>query len=162
MAMVSSLFTAISGMRNHQTLLDVISNNVANVNTVGFKSGRVTFSDMLSQTVSSAVGSDPMRNIGGINPVQMGTGVSVASIDTVQTQGTLQATGIATDMAITGDGYFVVKSGSETVYTRAGSFDFDSSGRLVTSGGELVQGWSASTPENDILGIPYVDSTNAA
>jgi flagellar hook-basal body protein len=162
MALVSSLFTAISGLRNHQTLLDVISNNVSNVNTVGFKAGRVQFRDMLSQTISSAQGANPMNNMGGINPMQSGTGVTVASIDTVQTQGALQATGIATDMAINGDGFFVVKSGSETTYTRAGAFRFDSAGQLVDSSGALVQGWSAQTDPTDPLGPLVVDSTRTS
>jgi flagellar hook protein FlgE len=163
MAMVSSLFTAISGMRNHQTLLDVIANNVANVNTVGFKSGRVMFRDLLSQTVSSAVGSDPLSNRGGINPVQLGLGSSVASIDTVHTQGTLQITGNATDMAINGDGFFMVQQGAQVLYTRAGSFSMDSAGRLVDANGGLVQGWSAEAPTRldgsvDSLAKPAVNS----
>ena len=161
MAMVSSLFTAISGMRSHQTLLDVIANNVANVNTIGYKSGRVQFRDLLSQTVTSAIGSNPLTNRGGINPVQLGLGSGVASIDTIHTQGTLQLTGNATDMAITGDGYFMLKNGSQTLYTRAGGFSFDSTGRLVDSSGALVQGWMAQTPTNDPLARAMVDSTNS-
>lgn len=160
MAMVSSLFTAISGMRSHQTMLDVIANNVANVNTIGYKAGRVQFRDLLSQTVTSAVGSNPLTNRGGINPVQLGLGSGVASIDTIHTQGTLQITGNATDMAITGDGYFMLKNGAQTLYTRAGGFSFDSAGRLVDSTGALVQGWMAQTPTNDPLARDVIDSTN--
>ena len=159
MALVSSLFTAISGLRNHQTMLDVISNNVSNVNTIGFKAGRVQFRDLLSQTVSSAFGSDAASGRGGVNGVQIGSGVSVAAIDTLHTQGTLQATGVATDMAINGDGFFVVKDGAQTLYTRAGSFRFDTAGNLVDSSGALVQGWSASSPSvlNASTGVSVTD-----
>lgn len=159
MALVSSLFTAISGLRNHQTLLDVISNNVSNVNTIGFKAGRVQFRDLLSQTVSSPFGADAANGRGGVNGVQIGSGVSVAAVDTLHTQGTLQATGVATDMAINGDGYFVVKQGAQTLYTRAGSFRFDTQGNLVNSSGALVQGWSATvqTTINAATGTTVVD-----
>ncbi len=160
MALVSSLFTAISGMRNHQTLLDVISNNIANVNTVGFKAGRVQFRDLLSQSIGGGFGSSFANNTGGVNPIQIGTGVSVAAVDTIQTQGTLQATGNATDLAITGDGFFITKQGNQTLYTRAGSFRFDSAGRLVDPNGGLVQGWSAAAPPGDPLGRIVVDSSN--
>lgn len=160
MALVSSLFTAISGLRNHQTLLDVISNNVANVNTVGFKAGRVQFRDLLSQTIQSANGTDSANNRGGTNPIQFGSGVSVAAIDTLQRQGTLQATGNATDMAITGDGFFLTKSGTQTQYTRAGSFRFDTSGNLVDPSGGNIQGWTASVPATDRLGEPTLDTSN--
>ena len=162
MALVSSLFTAISGMRNHQTMLDVISNNIANVNTVGFKAGRVQFRDLLSQSISGAVGSDPLNNTGGINPMQQGTGVAVAAVDTRMSQGALQATGNATDMAINGDGFFLVKSGNDTLYTRAGSFRFDSTGHLVDPEGALVQGWTAQTPATDPLGRLVLDTSNPA
>ena len=165
MAMVNSLFTAISGMRNHQAMLDVIANNVANTNTTGFKAGRVQFADLLSQTVSTAVGSNPLNNRGGINPVQVGLGGTVASIDTIFSQGTLQVTNNPTDMAITGDGFFAVKQGNETLYTRAGGFSFDSAGRLVDASGGLVQGWTAEAPTRvdgtiDPLAKKAVDSSN--
>ena len=159
MALVSSLFTAISGLRNHQTLLDVISNNISNVNTTGFKAGRVQFRDMLSQTISSARAANASSNMGGVNPMQTGTGVTVASIDTLQTQGALQSTGVATDMALNGDGFFMVKSGSQTSYTRAGSFRFDAAGSLVDSSGALVQGWTAQTDPADPMGQLVVDSS---
>jgi len=165
MAMVNSLFTAISGMRNHQAMLDVIANNVANTNTTGFKAGRVQFADLLSQTVSTAVGSNPLNNRGGINPVQVGLGGTVASIDTIFSQGTLQVTNNPTDMAITGDGFFAVKQGNETLYTRAGGFSFDSAWRLVDASGGLVQGWTAEAPTKvggsiDPLSKKAVDSSN--
>ncbi len=168
MALVSSLFTAISGLRNHQTMLDVISNNVSNVNTIGFKAGRVMFRDLLSQTMSGAAGADPLSNQGGVNAIQMGTGVSVAAIDTMQTQGTLQATGNPTDMAISGDGFFVVQAGTQQLYTRDGSFRIDAAGSLVSSSGGVVQGWAASAPVNSVTGqtdpmcCPVVDSSDPA
>jgi len=162
MALVSSLFTAISGMRNQQTLLDVISNNVANVNTVGFKAGRVQFRDLLSQTIQGASGNNSTTNQGGINPIQSGAGVSVAAIDTLQTQGTFQATGNSTDMAINGDGFFVTQTGNSQTYTRAGSFRFDSNGMLVDPSGGLIQGWSAAVPTTNPLGKLTVDSSNPA
>ncbi len=162
MALVSSLFTAISGMRNHQTLLDVISNNVANVNTVGFKAGRVQFRDLLSQTIQGANGSNSATNRGGTNPIQFGAGVSVASIDTLQRQGTFQATGNATDMAINGDGFFISKAGTEQTFTRAGSFRFDSLGRLVDPSGGLIQGWSAAISQTDPLARMTINATNPA
>ena len=141
MALVSSLFTAISGMRNHQTMLDVISNNVANVNTVGYKAGRVVFRDLLSQTIMGASSANPLSNTGGVNAIQMGMGASVASIDTIQTQGSMQATGIVTDLALNGDGYFITQAGGQTLYTRAGNFNFDSAGQMVDASGGVVQGW---------------------
>lgn len=160
MALVSSLFTAITGMRNHQTMLDVISNNVANVNTIGFKSGRVMFRDLLSQTISGANSADPATGVGGMNPIQSGTGTAVASIDTLFTQGTLQTTGNVTDMAINGDGFFISKSGITSLYTRAGAFRFDNSGNLVDPSGGIIQGWSANVPSTDPLGKMVLDTSD--
>lgn len=162
MALVSSLFTAISGMRNEQTWLDTISNNVANVNTMGFKAGRVQFSDLLSQTVRGATGSNAGINRGGVNPIQSGAGVSVAAIDTLQRQGTFQATGNVTDLALNGDGYFIAQAGNAQTYTRAGSFRFDAAGQLVDPNGGLIQGWSAALPAKDPLGTMSVDASNPA
>jgi len=164
MALVSSLFTAITGMRNHQTMLDVISNNVANVNTIGFKAGRVMFRDLLSQTITGASGYNAATNVGGVNPVQSGTGVAVASVDTRFSQGTLQTTGVATDLAINGDGFFMTKTGTSTLYTRAGSFRFDGNGNLVDASGGIVQGWAATMPTSSTgvlnpLGKLQVDSS---
>ncbi len=158
--MMRSLYSAVSGLQNHQIRMDVIGNNIANVNTVGFKKNRVTFEDMLSQTLSGA--SRPTDEKGGVNPKQVGLGMVVAAIDTVHTQGSLQTTGVNTDMAISGNGFFVLKDGAKTFYTRAGSFGLDKDGLLVNPGtGMKVQGWmsepvggkyminSAATP-NDI------------
>ncbi|BAL82199.1 putative flagellar hook protein [Selenomonas ruminantium subsp. lactilytica TAM6421] len=138
--MMRSLYSGVSGVKGHQTRMDVVGNNIANVNTTGFKSGRVTFADTLSQTQSSA--SAPTGNLGGTNPKQIGLGVGVATIDTLFTDGAVQATGKNTDLCLSGNGLFVVKSGSETYYTRNGAFEFDESGNYVLPGnGMKVQGW---------------------
>jgi flagellar hook protein FlgE len=110
--MMRSMFSAISGLKNHQTFMDVVGNNIANVNTTGFKQSRVTFQDILSQTVRGASG--PQGGRGGVNPMQVGLGTLISGIDTIQTQGTLQSTGKSTDMAIQGDGYFVTSDASRT------------------------------------------------
>jgi flagellar hook protein FlgE len=134
------MFSAISGLKNHQTFMDVVGNNIANVNTTGFKQSQVTFQDILSQTVRSA--SAPQNGRGGVNPEQVGLGVAVAGIDTVQTQGTLQSTGKLTDMAIQGDGYFVMSDGKQNFYTRDGAFDLGLDGTLVNPANGLhVMGW---------------------
>ncbi|BDZ45091.1 flagellar hook protein FlgE [Naasia aerilata] len=139
--MLRSLYSGISGLRSHQTMLDVTGNNIANVNTTAFKSSAVQFQDTLSQLTSGA--RFAQANSGGTNPAQVGLGVQVAGIATNLTQGSTQSTGKNTDMLITGDGYFVTKQGNETTYTRAGSFGWDSMGRLTTADGSLVQGWTA-------------------
>ncbi len=141
--MLRSMFTAISGLRNHQTRLDVVANNIANVNTIGFKRSRVNFQDILSQTIQGA--SAPTTNLGGTNPQQVGLGMTVSSIDTLFTQGNLQLTGVNTDMAIQGNGMFVLHDGNgNEYYTRAGAFTVDSEGHLVNAAnGYFVQGWNA-------------------
>lgn len=139
--MLRSLYSGISGLRSHQTMLDVTGNNIANVNTTAFKSSAVQFQDTLSQLVQGAGG--PQAQTGGTNPAQIGLGVLVAGISTNFTQGAAQATGRATDMMINGDGFFVTNVGGEMVYTRAGSFDPDALGRLVGPGGAILQGWNA-------------------
>ncbi|WP_431278779.1 flagellar hook protein FlgE [Leifsonia poae] len=139
--MLRSLYSGISGLRSHQTMLDVTGNNIANVNTTGFKSGAVQFQDTLSQLVKGASG--PGAQTGGTNPAQIGLGVLVAGIATNFTQGAAQATGRPTDMMINGDGFFVVNVGGQTQYTRDGSFDPDAQGRLVGPGGAILQGWNA-------------------
>ena len=138
--MMRSLFSGVSGLKGHQTKMDVIGNNIANVNTTGFKSSRVTFADTLSQTQASAAA--PGNNIGGVNPKQIGLGVGVASIDTLFTDGSVQGTGKNTDVAISGNALFIMKKGSETYYTRDGAFEFDGDGNYVLPGsGLFVQGW---------------------
>jgi flagellar hook protein FlgE len=158
--MLRSMFSAISGLRAHQTKLDVTGNNIANVNTVGFKSSQTVFEDTLSQVLSN--GSAPADGRGGTNPAQVGLGVKVAGITTNFGQGSTQNTGRATDFMISGDGFFVTKAGNEQVYTRAGSFNFDGSGKLVTPEGAVLQGWMAQ-PDGTVdtnraigdLSVPY-------
>ena len=140
--MMRSLFSGVSGLKNHQTRMDVIGNNISNVNTTGFKSSRVTFTDMLSQTLTGA--STPQDNIGGTNPKQIGLGSSVGSVDLIFTNGSVQSTGKNTDLCLSGNGLFVVKRGDETFYTRDGAFEFDAEGNYVLPGsGLFVQGWMA-------------------
>ncbi|MCD6121414.1 MAG: flagellar hook protein FlgE [Spirochaetales bacterium] len=142
--MMRSLYAGVSGLQNHQIRMDVLGNNISNVNTVGFKKGRVTFHDMLSQTMSGAA--KPTDEVGGVNPKQVGLGMMVASIDTIHTQGSLQTTGVMTDLAIEGNGFFVEKAGDKTFYTRAGNFGLDKDGTLVNpANGLRVQGWLAQT-----------------
>ncbi|MDR1916560.1 MAG: flagellar hook-basal body complex protein [Synergistaceae bacterium] len=141
--MLRSLYAAVSGVKAHQTYLDVTGNNIANVNTVGFKRDVTQFRDMIYQTMKNPSAPDSGVPIGGINPAQVGLGVSVGSIETVHTQGALQNTGIPTDMAISGAGYFVVQNGTQKLYTRAGNFALDRDGNLVMSGnGYRVQGYT--------------------
>ncbi len=141
--MLRSLFSGISGLRSHQTMLDVTGNNIANVNTTGFKASQIQFQDTLSQMLNSATGAQD--GVGGQNPAQVGLGVQVAGITTNFTQGASQLTGRSTDMMISGDGFFVVRQGTQSYYTRAGSFDFDSTGQMVLPGdGAIVQGWAAA------------------
>ena len=140
--MLRSLFSGVSGLKNHNTRMDVIGNNIANVNTTGFKASRVIFEDMLSQTSSGA--SSPRGNIGGTNPKQVGLGVATASIDLLFKDGSVQGTGKNTDLALSGDALFVVNRGSERFYTRNGAFEFDADGNYVLPGsGLFVQGWTA-------------------
>ncbi|MFS8653442.1 MAG: flagellar hook protein FlgE [Limnochordia bacterium] len=140
--MMRSLFAGVSALRYHQVRMDVIGNNIANVNTVGYKSSRVTFKDLLSQTLRDA--SAPQNNRGGTNPFQVGLGVNLGAIHTYHTQGNSQATGVATDLAIEGDGYFILSNGPERFYTRAGMFDLDRDGNLVSlTTGLKVLGWVA-------------------
>jgi len=145
-----SLYSGVSGMQNHQTRLDVIGNNVSNVNTTGFKRGRVNFQDMISQQLTGAA--KPTEEVGGVNPKEVGLGMTVASIDTIFTQGNLQSTGVSTDIAIQGNGFFVLKNGQETFYTRAGTFGVDSEGTLVNpANGLRVQGWMAQEVNGEMV-----------
>jgi flagellar hook protein FlgE len=138
--MLRSMYSGISGMRNFQTKLDVIGNNIANVNTFGYKKGRVTFKDLMSQTVAGA--STPTAFKGGTNPQQIGLGSTMSAIDTIATQGSLQTTGRQLDLAVNGDGFFTVMNGNKSLYTRAGNFYLDREGSLVTAEGYKVQGFS--------------------
>jgi flagellar hook protein FlgE len=140
--MLRSLYAGISGLRSHQTMLDVTGNNIANVNTTAFKGSSVQFQDTLSQLQQGASG--PQRGVGGTNPAQVGLGVLVAGISTNFAQGSTQATGKASNLMISGDGFFVTRQGNQTMYTRAGAFDFDADGRLVSPDGSIVQGWTGT------------------
>ncbi len=140
--MMRSLFSGVSGLRNHQIRMDVIGNNIANVNTIGYKGSRVTFRDLLYQTMSGSAA--PQGNRGGINPQQVGLGVGVGSIDMLNTQGSTETTGMNTDMMIDGDGFFILQDGSKNYYTRAGAFGLDYTGNLVSKTGLKVAGWMAN------------------
>lgn len=143
--MMRSLFSAVSGLRAHQMRMDVIGNNIANVNTPAFKSSRVTFFEVFSQTLrgGSAPSDVSMSARGGMNPMQVGLGVSVGAIDTNYAPGSLQPTSRSTDMAIEGNGFFVLQDGSSRVFTRLGAFDTDGDGVLVDVEGRKVLGWMA-------------------
>ena len=144
--MMRSLYSGVAGLKTHQIRMDVIGNNVSNVNTHGFKSERVTFMDLISQELSGAA--EPQNNVGGINPMQVGLGVLMASIDKIMTQGSLQTTGKNTDVAISGEGFFVIKDGNKDFYTRAGQFNLDRDGFYVHPGtGLRVQGWNSREGE---------------
>jgi flagellar hook protein FlgE len=153
--MLRSLYSGISGLRAHQTMLDVTGNNIANVNTTGFKGSSTQFQDTLSQLTQGATG--PQAATGGINPAQVGLGVRVAGVATTFTQGSAQTTGKATDMMISGDGFFVTNRGGQQLYTRAGSFGLDASGHLVGPDGGVLQGWMADPSGRVDNGGPTVD-----
>ncbi|MFI5493157.1 flagellar hook protein FlgE [Actinoplanes sp. NPDC051859] len=151
--MLRSLFSGISGLRAHQQMMDVTGNNIANVNTTGYKSSQTVFQDTLSQMVNAA--GAPQNDSGGTNPAQVGLGVRTASVNANFSQGAAQTTGKSGDMMIQGDGFFMVKGGGETLYTRAGSFTFDANGSLTTPNGQVVQGWGADTDgEVNTAGAP--------
>lgn len=140
--MMRSLYSGVAGLKSHQTRMDVIGNNIANINTIGFKSSRTTFSDMLSQLQRNA--SRPTESRGGVNPRQIGLGVNVESIDLIFTDSSPQQTGRNTDLALAGNGLFVLRGGEQEYYTRNGSFSFDEEGYYVMPGNGLhVQGWNA-------------------
>lgn len=131
------MFSAVSGLKGHQTMLDVIGNNVANVNTVGFKSSRVVFSDLYYQTIANA--NAPTATAGGSNPNQIGYGSQVSSIDIINTKGGFQQTSRTLDLYISGEGYFAVLTPKgEIKFTRVGCFDFDKDGNLVDSNQNFV------------------------
>lgn len=155
--MLRSLFTGISGLSAHQEMLDVTANNIANVNTTGFKSSSVQFEDTLSQTMSTGGGgvvgtTTPAVNpAGGTNPQQVGLGVQVAGTELNFTQGSNQQTGEKTNMLINGDGFFAVQKNGTTYFTRNGAFLPDAAGHLVTPDGAMLMGWAsgvAHTPAN--------------
>ena len=139
--MMRSMFAGVSGLRAHQVMIDVVGNNIANVNTTGFRGSRTSFADTLSQTMRAGAG--PMGGNGGIDPMQVGLGVRVAGISLTETQGSLQTTGRSTDLAIQGEGFFTMRQGEEVVYTRAGAMSVDAEGKLVGPTGAVLQGWAA-------------------
>jgi flagellar hook protein FlgE len=166
--MVRSLYAGISGLRNHQVSMDVIGNNIANVNTVGYKSGRVTFEESMAQLLQGA--SRPAGNAGGTNPLQVGLGMQIGSIDTILNQGNLQTTGQITDLAIEGKAYFAYNnSATGTYYSRNGALQLDGEGYLVSpTNGYRLQGMTAAVdgtfPAGTHIGdlrIPYGEKAPA-
>jgi flagellar hook protein FlgE len=158
--MLRSLFAGISGLRVNQFMLDVTGNNIANANTIGFKSSQTVFQDTLSQMLTGASAGNAAR--GGTNPLQVGLGVQVAGTAMNLTQGSAQVTGRATDLTIQGDGMFVVRKNNEQLYTRAGSFNFDNTGTLVTPQGGRVQGYALDANGQKTGGLIDItlDTTN--
>lgn len=145
----SAFFTAASGLRNHQLRIDAVANNIANVNTAGYKSANVVFADVLSQTLRGA--SAPTGNFGGINPKQIGLGMQLAAIHTMMSQAALENTSRQTDFAVNGSGFFVLTSGDDTIFTRAGDFSIDRDGKLVANNGYRVQGYNQLTADGKAI-----------
>ena len=152
-----AMFSAISGLTVHQTMLDVTANNIANVNTIGFKSERASFEDALSQLQKGS--SAPTATTGGTNPQQIGLGVRLGSINNIMTAGAVQTTGNSLDVAIQGDGFFRVVADPTTLggtpsymYTRAGSFTTDANGDMVTNDGDYVVGFKFDSSGNPLTG----------
>lgn len=139
--MMRSLFSGVSGLRAHQARMDVVGNNISNVNTVGYKSSRATFQEIFSETIKGA--GNPEGDRGGTNPMQIGLGISLASIDTFHTRGSVERTDNPLDLAIEGNGFFVVSDGTAPKFTRAGNFFRDTEGNIVNGNGMRVLGWMA-------------------
>ena len=140
--MMRSLFSGVSGLQNHQTRMDVIGNNISNINTTGFKRNRVNFQDIIYQQLAGAA--RPTEDLGGVNPKEVGLGMSVASIDTIHIQGAFQTTGVGTDLALQGQGFFILDDAGKQLFTRAGAFSVDQDGVMVNpANGMKVQGWMA-------------------
>jgi flagellar hook protein FlgE len=150
--MLRSLYSGISGLHAHQQMMDVTGNNIANVNTVGYKASVVQFQDTLSQMLGAA--GAPQNGQGGSNPAQVGLGVKNGGITANFAQGSQETTGRSGDMMIQGDGFFITRQGNENMYTRAGQFTFDANGLLVNSSGQPVQGWTASNGVVNPAGKP--------
>lgn len=155
--MMRSMYAGVSGLKNHQTRMDVIGNNIANVNTAGYKKSRVVFKDTLYQSIRGA--SRPTDARGGTNPMGVGLGMTVSSIDQIHTPSPTMTTNKITDMAVDGNGYFILNNGGQIFYSRAGAFDFDKLGNLVnTSNGYRVQGWMADKTSNSSTGNWIIDT----
>ena len=137
------MFSSISALQSDSQWLDVIGNNISNVNTVGYKTSRVEFAEMFSQTLAGGEGDNSSSGIGGVDPLQVGLGTRLASVEPLFTQGTTLTTGVSTDISIQGDGFFIAKSGDQTYLTRAGDLTFDSNGYLVNPNGDHIQGLNA-------------------
>ncbi len=152
--MINSLRAGVSGLRTHQVQMDVIGNNIANVNTSGFKRSRVAFHEVLAQL---QLGVGRIAGGSGVNPAYAGRGVHVGSIDQDWSQGSFQNTNIPTDLALSGDGFFLASGGRQTFLTRAGNFTFNAAGEFVTATGLNVQGWSI-----DAAGIVEIRVVEAA
>ena len=162
--MIRSLRTGISGLKSNQTRLDVTGNNIANVNTVAYKRSRAAFNEVLGQQL---LGVGRTAGGSGINPSFVGLGVSVGSIDQNWSQGSLENTGVATDLALNGDGFFIARAGDQNLLTRAGNFTFNREGKLVTANGLNVQGWaydqdgSLNTGSLEDVMLDFNESTSA-
>ena len=156
--MMRSMFSGVSGLRIHQTKMDVIANNISNVNTTGFKSSRVTFAEIFSQTVSGASGANDRTGRGGVNPMQIGLGGTVASIDLQMRIGAAQRTDNPFDLMIQGEGFFIVGDGNGRYFTRAGVFSLDEANNLVAPNGLVVQGWDRTY--NYASGVWEVNKNN--
>lgn len=150
--MMRSLYSGVAGLKTHQTRMDVIGNNIANVNTTAYKSSSMTFSELMSQTTQKASGANATTGVGGTNAKQIGLGVKAGAINTaITTQGSAQSTGNPFDIMITGDNFFVVSNGSENFFTRDGSFYVDGAGNLaMTSTGYNVMGWGVDETTGNI------------
>jgi flagellar hook protein FlgE len=158
--MSRALFTAVSGLRNHQVWLDVIGNNIANANTTGFKQSSVIFDDILGQTLTTGIA--PTATKGGTNPIQIGLGMKVSSVSPNFLQGSIQTTNRNTDLAIQGDGFFVLANGADRVYSRAGAFNLDATGSLVDSAtGYRVLGAAGAIQINVGQESPATSTTRA-
>lgn len=145
-----SLWAGVTGLQAHQIAMDVEGNNIANVNTAGFKYSRANFSDLLSQT--SKIATAPQGELGGKNPMQIGLGTQVSSVTKIFKQGSIQTTDKNTDLAIQGDGFFVVSpdGGKTYKFARNGDFVFDADGNFVDSNGYIVQGWARDDETGEI------------
>jgi flagellar hook protein FlgE len=138
MALLNSLFSGVSGLQNLQTMMDVIGDNISNIDTIGYKSSDITFSDTFNDFVKA--GMNATATTGGTNSFQVGLGMKINSINTNWTQGTFETTGVTSDLALQGNGMFILNNNGQNYYSRAGAFTFDSDGKLVDADGNIVQG----------------------
>lgn len=147
--MMRSMFSGVSGLKTHQMKMDIIGNNISNVNTVGYKASRATFQEVFSQTMRGASAPDSQTGRGGTNPMQIGLGTGVATVDLLYTRGSVQRTDNVTDLSVEGDGLFIVKAGNTGSFnfTRAGNFNVDKQGNLVAANGANVYGWMKNSDD---------------